>query len=54
MKPYSTPTLNDLSKENDVIRTSGLFDPKTAAEQQALDDYLSAYGVKAGIAKYTK
>ena len=54
-KLYRTPTLNDLSVENeDVIRTSGLFDPQDAAGQQALDDYLSGYGVKAGIAKYTK
>lgn len=53
-KLYRTPALNELSNDNDVIRTSGLFDPKNAAEQQALSDYLAGYGVKAGIAKYTK
>ena len=52
-KPYVSPAL--LQKENaDVIRTSGLFDPQNATEQQALDDFLAGFGVKAGIAKYTK
>ena len=55
-KLYTTPALGDLSFEEnkDIIRTSGLFDPQNATQQQALDDYLSGYGVKAGIAKYTK
>ena len=53
-KRYATPTLKDLSKKGDVLRTSGLFDPQNATEQQALDDFLAGFGVKAGIAKYTK
>ena len=53
-KLYRTPVLNDLSKNDDVLRTSGLFDPRNATEQQALDDFLAGFGVKAGIAKYTK
>ena len=53
-KRYTVPSLHDLSRAADVLRTSGLFDPKNAAEQQALDDFLAGFGVKAGIAKYTK
>ena len=52
-KSYLSPVLS--RKENaDVLRTSGLFDPQNATEQQALDDFLAGFGVKAGIAKYTK
>ena len=54
-KTYRTPSLCELSsRDTDILRTSGLFDPQNATEQQALDDFLAGFGVKAGIAKYTK
>ena len=53
-KIYRAPSLVRKDDNADLIRTSGLFDPQNATEQQALDDFLASFGVKAGIAKYTK
>ena len=53
-KLYQTPSFTAKEENADVIRTSGLFDPQNATEQQALEDFLAGFGVKAGIAKYTK
>lgn len=53
-KLYQKPVALLAEVPRDVIRTSGLFDAQTPAEQQTLDDYLSGFGVKAGIGKYSK